>query len=137
MATTPVITGHFVLLRAGPLRLLLPQASVGAAEYRDPALDTRAVVAPSGHLRRLDAVPPGRFVVTQLASASGEALWYAWDEVRVLIGATLTVHSLPAALRSVDSPVSGWVEIGEEVALLADADAVVAHLHAEPAEVEP
>jgi hypothetical protein len=130
------LKGHFVLLRAGALRLLLPQASVGPAEYRDPGDLSRRVVAPSERLQALDEVPAGRFVLAQLAGDGGVgegAPWLAWDEVRVLIDADLRAHALPPALRSPGMPVTAYVEFEDGIALYGDARAVSARLGCEVA----
>ena len=144
------LSGHYVMLRAGNLRLLLPQADVGAAEYRafeprpsgEPGVfsvefsgEQHAVIAPSERLRRLIAMPMGRFVLTRLSSATGGALWLAWDEVRVLINASLVAFELPPALRAADMPVSNFVELGDDTAFCCDAASVTAHLWRCEAEV--
>lgn len=141
---TTTLSGHHVLLRAGRLRLLLPQASVGAAEYREcePAVtaqpgvfemsiagETRRVIFPSERLRPLDQVATPRFVLTRLQANSAQEYWFAWDEVRVFINAVFTAHELPPALREgAAMPATRYVELQDELVLYADAANVVAYL---------
>ncbi|MGE4243558.1 hypothetical protein [Ramlibacter sp.] len=144
MQTT--LSGHHVLMRAGTLRLLLPQASVGAAEYREsepnptahprifemPAGEgLRNVIFPSSRLRALDRVDSPRFVLTQLRVTGADDLWFAWDEVRVFINAAFEAHDLPPALLgSEELPATRYCELDDELVLCADASAVVAYLFA-------
>lgn len=131
MDNETLLEGHYVLLRADSLRMLLPQASVGAAEYRDAASCAgRTVVAPSGRLRPLDEVPAGRFVLTQLAASGEGSAWFAWDEVHVLIAVKLRARPLPPALRATGMPFTAYVEIDGEVVLCADPVALGAYMHA-------
>lgn len=125
----PTLDGDFVMLRADGLRLLLPQQDVGAAAHRDAKAGSggSGVVALSATMEPLAAVPADRFVVTALHGAGpGEALSFAWNEVRVLIDARLRWHPLPAAMRVPGAPVSGYVEEGGEVLLCTTAAHVVA-----------
>lgn len=135
------VRGNFVVLRAGALRLLLPHEEVGAAEYIEgvPAAtaqpgrfehevlgERRAIVALSEHLRALENFPPGRFVLTRLHGGDA-ALSFAWDEVRVLIDAQLAPRPLPPALRSLQGPVDGYVQLRGELLLCATAPRVLAY----------
>lgn len=138
------LIGHHVLLRAGSLRLLLPQASVGAAEYREfeptataqagvfemvVAGKTRRVIFPSQRLRPLGRVDTSRFVLTRLHVPIADEFWFAWDEVRVFVGAGFAVYELPPALREGPAmPATRYIELNEELVLCADAADVVAYL---------
>jgi len=122
------LRGHFVMLRADTLRLLLPQQDVGAARYLDSAEGALALqaVALSGEMRPLEACPPGRFLLIRLGDG-GQATWFAWNEVRVMIDAELEPHELPDALRTSHSPLHGFVELEGEIAFLTRASQVLAH----------
>lgn len=131
--------GNFVLLRAGALRLLLPQEDVGAAEYIGQAPlalgeagffshtgeeGERVVVAPSEHLRPLETFPEDRYLLTRLGESE---LMFAWNEVQVLIDARFVMHRLPAAMQVEGAPVDGYVTLDGDLALCTDAARVVAY----------
>ena len=135
------MTGNFVVLRADSLRLLLPQQDVGAAEYveRVPCASgqpgvfehgegeqARFVMALSQQMRPLPEFPPGRFVITALRAQECE-LSFAWNEVRVLIDASLLRHPLPPAMRVAGAPIDGYVEHGGELLLCSTAERVITH----------
>ena len=137
--------GNHVMLRSGPLRLLLPQAAVQAAEYRHGApvptgrfgvfelqgeAATRRVIAPSCALRPLAAYPIERFVITQLQGCGDDVPWLAWDEVRVFIDARFDVCALPPAVAVPGLPVEGYVELGPDLAFTSQAATLAAYLHA-------
>ena len=141
------ISGNHVMLRSGPLRLLLPQAAVRAAEYRhgmpvptgrfgvfelQGERATRLVIAPSSGLRPLAAYPIERFVITQLQGCEDDVPWLAWDEVRVLIDKQFERWPLPAAVAMPGLPVEGYVELGPDLAFTAQASALAAHVHGRP-----
>lgn len=123
--------GDFVLLRADTLRLLLPQHEVAATGYIDHApLATgepgrfalpegggapQDLWALSPQLRPLERFPADRFLYTRLAGA-GAAVALAWNEVRVLIGAELALHALPAVMRGAGDLVDAYVELDGELA---------------------
>ena len=129
--TAARVTGHFVMLRCDSLRLLLPQQDVGAAEYIEgvpragPAPgffeygaggSLRHVIALSGQMTPLAAFPADRFVLTRL-NVEGSDLYFAWNEVRVLIAAELQPRLLPPALRAAGGPIAAYVERDGEVLL--------------------
>jgi hypothetical protein len=139
-ASAPAAAGA-VLLRAGALRLLVPQQEVGAAEYIEgmPAPTPqrgcfeatlpdggRMVVALSELLRPLDDFPAGRFLLTRL-QAPGSELCFAWDEVRVVAETGLERHPLPPALRTAQGPIDGYVQHGGEVLLCTTAQRLLAY----------
>lgn len=95
--------GNYVMLRAGTLRLVLPQEEVGAARYLDETA-------------REDK---SRFIAVDLPGTTR-----CWDEMRVLIGLDLEPIELPAALRGAGSPVESYIELDGEPAFLCPADAV-------------
>jgi len=99
--------GNYVMLRAGGLRLVLPQHEVGGALYLE-------------WNRREDK---NRFIAVEIAGADGTATW-CWDELRVLIDVELQRIDLPSALRGHGSPISGFVELDGEPAFLCGADDV-------------
>jgi hypothetical protein len=135
------ISGNFVLLRAGSLRLLLPQQDVGAAQYvehevratEQPGMyehgegdDLRWVVALSDAMRPLTTFPTDRFVLASL-QADGAALSFAWNEVQVLIDADFERHELPMALRVPGAPIDAYVERDGELVLCTTAERVLAY----------
>jgi hypothetical protein len=135
------MTGNFVVLRADSLRLLLPQQEVGAAEYveRSPTASgqpgvfehgagevARFVMALSQQMRPLPAFPDGRFVLTALLTQECE-LWFAWNEVRVLIDAALVRHPLPPAMRMPGAPIDSYVEHEGELLLCSTAERVITY----------
>lgn len=138
------LTGHWLLLRAGRLRLLVPQADVGAAEFLEcePQAGAQAgvfevtiagegqqVVFPSEKLRPLHSVPARRYVLTQLLAAEVANMWFAWDEVRVLVLADLDAHNLPRAVCEGGAlPARRYVELAGELALCSTAADVVTYL---------
>jgi hypothetical protein len=136
--------GNFVMLRADGLRLLLPQQDVGAAEYIDAAPgvlpvpgcfedgsgpNARQVMALSAQMTPLTQFPRDRFVLTRF-SLDGIDLYFAWSEVRVLIGAQLKVQPLPPSMRTADGPISGYVEHEGAVLLCSTAGQVLAQVAA-------
>ena len=131
----------FVLLRAGPLRLLLPREDVGAAEYIDHAPSataepgvfecdgdgaSRLVAALSAAMRPLEQFPAGRFILTPLQVDDSD-LRFAWDEVRVLIDARLEAQPLPPALRAPGAPIESYVVHEGEILLCTTARRLLAH----------
>jgi hypothetical protein len=135
------LNGNFVLLRADSLRLLLPQADVGAAEYVEHELrpsgepgvyehgegdDLRWVVALSSAMRPLSAFPADRFVLASLRTGDS-ALSFAWNEVQVLIDAQLERHELPAAMQTPGAPIDAYIERDGQVVLCASAESVVSY----------
>jgi hypothetical protein len=134
------IRGNFVMVRADELRLLLPQQDVGVAEYLEgeplasgeegvfqhgEGESARAVVALSRRLRPLARFPRERFLMTRLRLPDLE-LSLAWNEVRVLIDATLAWQPLPPALRLPGAPIDGFVEHEGELLLCSDAERLLA-----------
>jgi hypothetical protein len=99
--------GNYVMLRAGDLRLVLPQHEVGSALYLE--WDSRQ--------------DKGRFIAVEIAGADGVATW-CWDELRVLIDVDLERIDLPAALRGKTSPIGGFVELDSGPAFVCMADDV-------------
>jgi len=134
------VSGNFVVLRADSLRLLLPQQDVGAAEHVEGAVrpagpgglfeigsgaQARTVVALSGRMEPLPALPPDRFVLTRLKAGDAD-LSFAWNEARVLIDAQFDRFALPAAMRVPGAPIEGYVEHEGELLLCTTASHVVA-----------
>jgi hypothetical protein len=115
-----ILRGNFVLLRAGTLRLLLPQEGVGAAEYLDVDDADRPLAALSAQMGLLARRPPERFIVTSL-NDGGAGLGWCWDELQVLIDVELQPHPLPASLLTRATPVSHYVEHEGELAYLCSA----------------
>jgi len=138
---TTALRGHFVLLRAGELRLLLPQAEVGAAGY----LETRPLHDNTGQLRDaagrpyaalseqmslLPECPPNRFIFAALGDGSDPTGW-CWDELKVMISVDLQAHSLPAALLTPRTPVGAYVELPGGPAFVCGAAALVRFVRGE------
>jgi hypothetical protein len=132
--TAATLRGHFVLLRAGTLRLLLRQSEVGAVEY---LIDTPVGGAMPGLLRMrgggeriyaalgpdlslLCECPRERFVAAPFASA-GDGIAWCWDELRVLIDVELQPIPVPASLLRASPPAEAYVELDGAPAFLCDA----------------
>ena len=141
-AASSKMRGNFVLLRADSLRLLLPQQDVNSTEYIDSAPlgtpeagifsysetdnTTRKVVALSDQMYALARFPADRFLLTQLAK-DGQALSFAWNEVRVLIDAELEQHSLPAVMQGPDALVDSYLELDGELVFCMSAQRLVSY----------
>jgi hypothetical protein len=117
--SSETLRGNFVLLRAGVLRLLVPQAEVGAAEYLDRTEEKRSLVALSPRMTLLPECPPERFVAAPLQD--GGELGWCWDELQVLIDVELQPQPLPPSLLTHSTPVSHYVEHEGELAYLCSA----------------
>jgi len=136
------LRGMHVLVRAGALRLLLPQRAVGPArafESRprrsaepgvfllDDGHEQRRVVALSDELRPLSEFPDDRFVLTSLEGAGGR--WFAWTETRVMIGADLAWRPLPPVMRTPQTPIEGWAALGHGgLAFVAEPQRLAGHV---------
>ena len=131
--------GNFVMLRAGNLRLMLPQGDVGAAEYLEsrpqpagePGMlqlkgdDTaRPYAALSPQMTLLPQCPEGRFVVAALGDSGDGAIGWCWDELQVLIGIELETHALPAALVAPHTPVDRFTLLAGNLAFITSAKQV-------------
>ncbi len=138
--TSTTLTGTFVLLRAGNLRLLLPQQEVSAADYIELAPQptdqagvfthgegdaARPIVALSAKMRPLAAFPSDRFLLASLATEAGD-MAMAWDEVRVLMEAEIKCQALPESMRVPGAPIESYVHLDGEIALYTSADRVMA-----------
>lgn len=132
---SPALSGHYVMLRAGTLRLLLPQYEVGAAEYLGAALEpgdepgllrqadgqsARRFAALSEQMTLLPNCPSDRFVATALGEDSDGVAW-CWNEVQVLIDVELQARPLPAVLLAPHTPVEQYVEHAGEIVYLCSA----------------
>lgn len=134
----PTLHGNYVLLRAGGLRLLLPQHEVGALEYLAsvpiPAdipglfrltdaddMQDRRFIAVSPQMKLLTSFPKERFVYTTLGDEEHDLLGWCWDEVRILPELEITPQALPAVLRAPQTPVSRFAEHGDEFLFLCSA----------------
>lgn len=125
------LQGHFMLLRADGLRLLLAQDEVQGATCRGDAgpageAADAAPLALSERLTWLPELPPERYVVTRHATPEGDVL-LAWNEVIPMIDACLDVHELPPAMVGPGSPSDGYVELPEGPVLCAGIERVIAH----------
>jgi hypothetical protein len=133
--------GTFVLLRAGTLRLLLPQADVGAAEYLEarpvptdvPGLlrsgepgDERTYAALSEGMTLLPECPPERFIACELAGAANPLVW-CWDEVRVLIDADIEPIAVPPSMLAQDAAVTEYAELEGAPVFLCRAEELCRH----------
>jgi hypothetical protein len=131
---------NFVLLRAGTLRLLLPQEEVGTAAYLDPRPvagiapgllqspdvgDARTFIALSPRMGLLSQCPPDRFICAPLTT--DETAAWCWSELRVLIDVALQWQELPAVLLGRNSPLSRFVLLDDAPAFACSADALVAY----------
>ncbi|MBC5768037.1 hypothetical protein [Ramlibacter albus] len=119
--------GNYVLLRAGGLRLLLPQEDVGAAFHVGESSGIE-LAALSDRMQRLPACPADRFVAASLRGDEG-TLW-AWNELRVLIAFDLELHALPPSLCDAGSVLRHYALIDGEMAFAVRADAVLAFAEA-------
>ena len=140
--TLPPISGDFVLLKSGPLQVLLPQSDVGAAGHlaRPPRaagqpglfeLDGESedeagfVIALSPRMTPMPDFPDGRFLLTSFAGYEG--VLACWNEARVLSHVTLQPRLLPQAMLADDAPVDAYVEFGEQIAFLCTGERLLAH----------
>ena len=127
------LRGHFVLLRAGALRLLLPQADVGAAGHVEGAARAAARPGPlraavDGAVREVAALsedmalladcPAGRRVACVIG---GHGPAWCWDDLRVLIGLDVRLHAVPGELLAASSPVRHFAVVDGQVAFVGDA----------------
>jgi hypothetical protein len=120
--------GHFVLLRAGALRLVLPLDQVGAASHVAPGttrVDGKLCLALSQHLTVLDERPGERFIAATLAGTHQDIVW-CWDDLQVMIGATLQAQPVPGVLLDDRSPLTRFVDLEGDVAYLGDAARIAA-----------
>jgi hypothetical protein len=137
------LKGNFVLLKAGTLQLLLPQADVGAAQFLPtdplPASDQAGlfelppsdtddalyVAALSPQMSLLHTLPPGRFLMASFVPQTGVAM--CWDEVKVLIDTEISPINLPPVMVSTHAPLTQYVELGDEIAFCCTAERLMAH----------
>jgi hypothetical protein len=135
------LRGNFVVLRADSLRLLLPQEDVSSTDYIEGAPlatsitgifssaaeadSSRKVLALSGQMTPLATFPGDRFLRTQLADESDVS--FAWNEVRVLIGAEFERQALPEVMRGVDAPVDSYVELDGELVFCTSSQRLVSY----------
>ncbi len=141
------LRGDFVLLRADTLHLLLPQRDVKATEYRESVptpgvergvfgLETadgqqRPVAALSASMALVEVFPMKRFLLTRM-EGDERGLALAWNEVRVLIDATLMVQPLPAILQGARCVADAYVELDGELAFCTTARRVWAETASVP-----
>jgi hypothetical protein len=114
--------GNFVMLRAGALRLVLPQHDVGAARYIE-AGNAGECIALSEGMSMLPARPPERFIAAEFTGEQAGVAW-SWDELRVMIGAQFDPVPVPNALQAEGSPLRAYVEIDGNLAFLCSAEAL-------------
>jgi hypothetical protein len=119
---------NYVLVRAGRLRLVLPQEEVAAAQHVKEGEVPQDVVALSERMTPLALRPADRFVITRVRSGEREQA-FAWDEARVLIDAELDLKPLPPVLYAPDAPIEGYVEIEGELALCTSAEGLLRWTH--------
>ena len=112
--------GNFVLLRAGLLRIVVPQAQVGAASYLDERPEPGRFAALADDMTLLPECPSDRFISAPLAG-DHDALAWCWDELQVLIDVELEPVALPECIRAPGMPVQACVDIDGEPAFLCDA----------------
>lgn len=142
IASSPAtLRDNFVLLRAGALRVLLPQGDVGAAEYLqarpqptgEPGIfqvagsEGRCFAALSADMTLLDECPAQRFVASTLGSDSDrdrDGLAWCWDELKVLIDIELKPRTLPAVLLAPSTPVTQYAEVAGEMVYLCSANSL-------------
>lgn len=133
---SPALSGHYVMLRADTLRLLLPQHEVGAAEYilgatlessDEPGLLRQAdgqgahlFAALSAQMTLLPRCPHDRFVATAIGEDSDGVAW-CWNEVQVLIDVELQARPLPAVLLTPNTPVEQYALHAGEIVYLCSA----------------
>ena len=140
----PPLRRNYVLLRAGALRLLLPQQDLGSTEYLDstPLLAAAPgvfaygegaaairVMALSERMLPLHAFPRDRDLLTRM-SGQQEELAFAWNDVRVLLVAGLEQHALPAVMQVPNAPIDAYVKLDGQLALCSTAEQLLAYVHA-------
>jgi hypothetical protein len=115
--------GNYVMLRAGDLRLVLPQEDVGAAHYLDGETGENAAPgyeALSADMKPMHMRPRESFIACELHGGP-EGIAWCWDDLRVLIDVELVPVPLPQVLRGTGSPVQAYVELDGEPAFLGNA----------------
>jgi hypothetical protein len=123
--------GNFVLLRAGELRLVVPQDDVGVATYIESANEGESISL-SHSMKLLPARPAERFVAAEFSGDYAGTAW-CWDELRVMIDAQFDPIEVPKALMSEDSPVQAYVEVDGHLAFLTSAANICRYALAEQA----
>ena len=121
--------GNFVLLRAGTLRIVVPQAQVGGASYLDERPDPLQFAALSDDMTLLPECPAERFIAAPFSGDNDGVMW-CWDELRVLIDTELHPIAVPESIRTSGTPVDGYVEIDGEPAFVCDAARLCAYAFA-------
>ncbi len=115
---TPPERGHYALLRADRLGLLIPKDEMGATEHlsqQPVASDIPGLLTLPGHdhtcflvlserLQLLDHCPGNRYVTTKMVTEDGTETHWCWTEVRMLIDFVPRIHPVPEVLLQASSP---------------------------------
>lgn len=132
--TTPEHS-HYALLRAGNLRLLIPQTEIGAAEHLGtrpeasgmpgllavPGKDDACYIVPSDTLALLESCPDDRYMTTQFKADDGMVMHWCWSEVRMLMDYTPQLHDVPEVMLHAGSPLRQYTIMAEQPVFLCSA----------------
>lgn len=134
--TTAPEHSHYVLLRAGNLRLLLPQTEIGTAEHLGtrpeasalpglltvPGRENTCFVVLSDTLQLLAHCPEDRYMTTQLKADDGMEMHWCWTEVRMLMDYAPQLHNIPEVLLHSGSPLRQYTVMADEPVYLCSAE---------------
>lgn len=124
------VSGDFVTMRAGSLWLVVPQSHVVSADRLDDLPetemtaiasgvfssptefgDTRYYIALSEYMQRMENLPYTRYLVTRFLH---NQVYWCWDEVNVMINATLHCHAISEVIKTDKTPVDTLVTWGDD-----------------------
>ncbi len=120
------IRGDHVLLRAGSLRLLLPQEEVGAAVHveqhgKDAASRSNVgFISLDEELRPLPMLPADRFLAVTIGNHEDVA--WCWDGIELLPNVEIQARELPTALRAPYTPVDAFAVVKGEIVFLCNSE---------------
>ena len=127
---------QYVFLRAGGLRLLVPQTEIGAIGHLEgrpeptgmpgllavPGRDAACFLVLDEEFRLLEACPEDRYVTTSIPSADGMETQWCWNEARVLLDFDAPVEELPQVLLTAASPLRRYALLDEQPVFVCSAE---------------
>ena len=127
---------QYVFLRAGKLRLLVPQTEIGVIGHLEgrpepsgmpgllavPGRDDACYLVLDEEFRLMESCPEDRYVTTSLPSADGmETLW-VWNEARVLLDFDGVIEDMPDVLLRSASPLRRFTLLEEQPVFVCSAE---------------